>query len=129
MLWSICDWNSSSSNGSVVKAHIVYVGHRPKRRGQVEIGSCVHQEDAGIYKVGLALLFAGSQVWKKAVGRNQGHSGAGQADAFAIEEAENAPGKRLCLADSIKPAFKSIAGLSVAGGKEPRRMNADPVAV
>src|SRR5438128_286801 len=112
-----------------MEAHVVHVSYRAKRGGEVEIRTNVHQEDAGIHKVGLALLFVGAQVGKKAIGRDQGHAGTGKPDSFTIKKTEDAASKGLRLADGVKSARGAVSGVSVAGGKKTRAMKAHPVPV
>ena len=86
--------------------------------------------DAGrVDEVGLALVLAGAEVGQEAVGGIEGDAGAGEADAFAVEEAELAAGEGFGVDDGAEATGGAVAGIVVAGGVERGDAEAEPVVV
>src|ERR1051326_1164870 len=96
-----------------MKAQIAHIGDELHLGGDVEVGAAVEDENAGIHEVRLALILVGAQVGQVGIGRNQRNAGLREANAFAVEEAEDAAGKIFGIYDGIKAARHVIARIGI----------------
>ena len=69
---------------SAFEAQVVQVCKPAQFRGDIEIRADVREKDSGIHEICLALVFARTQIWKKAVARVERDARARQPNAFTI---------------------------------------------
>src|SRR5271154_7174460 len=93
---------------------VIHVDEAAQFRGEVEIRAHVDEKNSGIDEIGLTFVFAGAQVRQKAVRRRQQDASAGEANAFAIPEAENSPGEFGHVVNRVEAVRAAGGGIAIA---------------
>src|SRR5580704_890503 len=75
------------------EAKVIHVGEAAQFRRQIKLSAQIREEYSGIDEIRLAFIFIRAQIRQQAIAGIQRDARAGQANALAIPQAENAAGK------------------------------------
>src|SRR6266850_1162799 len=103
---------------------------KPSQFGSdLEIRSCVDEEDARVDEIRLAFLFARPKRWNEASRCGQKNAGTEKSDAFPIPKAEKPAAKVRKIHDGIEPAGAPVAWIRIARSVKRGNAVAHPVLV
>ena len=93
---------------SAIEAKVIEVGEGAEFGSDVKIGARIGEKNSGIDEIGLALFFVRTKRGEEAAWRRERDAGAGEADLFAIPEAEEAAGEGRQIEDGIETAGAAV---------------------
>ena len=111
------------------EAQVVHVNKPAHFRRDIEIRTDVREKNTGIHEIGLAFIFARTQIWKKAVARIQRDARARQPNALAIPQAEDSAREFREIIDGIKSARVAARRIRRPGSIKERTLQPEPVAI
>jgi len=100
---------------------------------QVEISADIVEEQARVDEICLSLKLVGAQINQKTTGVRKSNSGAGQANPFIVEEAEDSTGEVCIIHDGIEAVGRVICArcsrtvIAIAGLVQKRCAKTHPV--
>src|SRR6266849_4385491 len=109
------------------KTEKVEICEAPQLGGDVEIGAGGGDQEAGIHEVCLAFFVACPERRYETPGSGQESAGAGEANAFAIPETEQAACKIGKIDDGVETAGARIARVRVTGSVEDGKAVTHPI--
>ncbi len=98
-------------------------------RRDIEIRTDVREKNTWIHKIGLAFVFARTQVGQKTVARIERDARSCQPNAFAIPQAEDSAREFWEIIDGIKSARVTTRRIRRPGSVKERTLQPEPVAI
>src|SRR4029077_10405946 len=98
-------------------------------RRDIEIGADIREKNSGVHEIGLAFVFARTQIGKKAVARIKRDARARQPNALTIPQAEDSAGEFWKIIDGIKSARVAARRICRPGSIKERAFQPEPVSI
>src|ERR1700722_11911289 len=111
------------------EAQVVHIYKAAQFRRDIKICTDIREKNAGIHEIGLALIFARTQIGKKAIARIERDARARQPYALAIPQAEDSAGKFRKIIDGIKSARVAAGRIRGARCIKEGTLQPEPVAI